>query len=374
MQIADFALERYFARWEFHARHILCASDLEPMALDELLALADDESRALWANLRLGYTESLGHPLLRREIAGLYDSVAPDDVLTFVGAEEAIFLTMHAALAPGDHVVVLWPAYQSLYEVARSIGAAVTLVPLDPKHWTVDPEAIIAAIRPNTRLVVVNFPHSPTGALAPCEAFLSITSECERRGITLFSDEVYRFLELDAAERLSAAVDHGEHTVSLGVMSKAFALAGLRVGWIATHDETLRSRIACLKDYTTICGSAPSEILALIALRARDHVIQRSRAIIAANLPVLDSFFRRFSEQFAWVPPRGGSVAFPRLRSDEPQAIDRFCAELVEREGVLLLPGSYFEHEGNHFRIGYGRADMPQALDGLERFVLGRKG
>jgi len=177
MQIADFALERYFARWEFHVRHILCASDLEPMALDELLALADDESRPLWANLRLGYTESLGHPLLRREIAGLYDSVAPDDVLTFVGAEEAIFLTMHAALAPGDHVVVLWPAYQSLYEVARSIGAAVTLVPLDPKHWTVDPEAIIAAIRPNTRLVVVNFPHSTTGALAPCEAFLSITSE-----------------------------------------------------------------------------------------------------------------------------------------------------------------------------------------------------
>jgi aspartate/methionine/tyrosine aminotransferase len=374
MQIADFALERYFARWEFHVRHVLCASDLEPMALDEVIALADEETRALWSNLRLGYTESLGHPLLRREIASLYASAAPDEVLTFVGAEEAIFLTMHAALSAGDHVVVLWPAYQSLYEVARSIGATVTPVPLDPDSWTVDPQALIAAIRPNTRLVVVNFPHSPTGALASPDVFACVTNECEKRGIILFSDEVYRFLELDAAERLPAAVDSGERTVSLGVMSKAFALAGLRVGWIATHDEALRARIARLKDYTTICGSAPSEILALIALRAREHVIERSRAILAANLPVLDSFFRRFSEQFVWIPPRGGSVAFPRLRSSEPKAIDRFCAELVEREGVLLLPGSYFEHGGNHFRVGYGRRDMPEALDGLERFLTARKG
>lgn len=374
MQIADFALERYFARWEFHVRHILCASDLEPMALDDLLALADDETRALWTNLRLGYTESLGHPLLRREIASLYATATSDDVLTFVGAEEAIFLSMHGALAAGDHVVVLWPAYQSLYEVARSIGARVTRVPLDPRNWVIDPEAIIGAIRPDTRVVVVNFPHSPTGALATAEAFACIASECERRGIILFSDEVYRFLELDATERLPPAVDKGQRTVSLGVMSKAFALAGLRVGWIATHDSALRSRIARLKDYTTICGSAPSEILALIALRARDQVLQRSRAIIAANLPVLDAFFRRFSERFEWVPPRGGSVAFPRLRTNEPEAIDRFCAELVEREGVLLLPGSYFEHGGNHFRVGYGRADMPQALHGLERFLVGRNG
>ncbi|HEY2854108.1 MAG TPA: aminotransferase class I/II-fold pyridoxal phosphate-dependent enzyme [Gemmatimonadaceae bacterium] len=370
MQIADFTLERYFARWEFHVRHLLCASDVEPMPLGELLALADDETQALWANLRLGYTESLGHPLLRREIASLYTSAQADDIVTFVGAEEAIFLTMHATLSAGDHAVVLWPAYQSLYEVARSIGASVTLVPLDPRTWSVDPEALVAAIKPNTRLVVVNFPHSPTGALASVEDFTRLASECEKRGITFFSDEVYRYLELDAAQRLPAGVDEGQRTVSLGVMSKSFALAGLRVGWIATHDDDLRLRVARLKDYTTICGSAPSEVLALIALRARDPVIQRSQAIIAGNLLLLKDFFRSYDERFEWVPPRGGSVAFPRLRSHEPNAIDRFCAELVETEGVLLLPGSYFEHGNNHFRIGYGRLNMPQALDGLERFLM----
>src|SRR5205823_677416 len=122
MQIADFALERYFARWEFNVRHLLCASDVEAYTLTELLSLADDETRALWSQLRLGYTESAGHPLLRAEIASLYDDVDADEVLTFVGAEEGIFIAMHALLAAGDHAVVVWPAYQSLHEVARSVG------------------------------------------------------------------------------------------------------------------------------------------------------------------------------------------------------------------------------------------------------------
>jgi aspartate/methionine/tyrosine aminotransferase len=127
------------------------------------------------------------------------------------------------------------------------------------------------------------------------------------------------------------------------------------------------------KDYTTICGSAPSEVLAIMALRAREAIVGRSRAIIAANMPLLDAFFARFPDRFSWVRPRAGSVAFPRLRSDVTGEIDRFCAELVESEGVLLLPGFYFGHEGNHFRIGYGRADMPQALERLEDYVAQRQ-
>ena len=369
MQIADFALERYFARWEFHVRHVLCASDVEPMPLTDLLALADDESQRLWETLRLGYSESAGHPLLRAEIARLYETAEPEDVLTFTGAEEGIFLGMHALLSAGDHLIVAWPAYQSLYEVARSVGAAVTLVPLDDRSWALDPDRLLAELRPNTRAIVVNFPHSPTGALLAREAFEYLTRATETRGITLFSDEVYRYLEVDEATRLPAAVDVGRRTLSLGVMSKAFALAGLRLGWIATHDRALLDRIIRLKDYTTICGSAPSEILALMALRARGRVIGRSRDIIARNLPLLDDFFGRHAAHFSWVRPRAGSVAFPRLCSNAPGAIDDFCARLVETEGVLLLPSSRFEHPGNHFRIGFGRADMPRALEKLEHFV-----
>lgn len=369
MRIADFALERYFARWEFHVRHVLCASDVEPLPLAELVALADEETRRLWETLRLGYTESAGHPLLRAEIAGLYDTAASEDVLTFTGAEEGIFLAMHALLSDGDHIIVAWPAYQSLYEVARSVGAAVSLVPLDDRGWEIDPDRLLAELRTNTRAIVVNFPHSPTGALLSRDAFEYLTRATEARGITLFSDEVYRYLEFDDAMRLPAAVDLGQRTLSLGVMSKAFALAGLRLGWIATHDRALLSRMNRLKDYTTICGSAPSEILALMALRAREHLIGRSRDIIARNLPLLDDFFSRNETRFSWVRPRGGSVGFPRLCTNVPGAVDDFCARLVEGEGVLLLPGSQFEHPGNHFRIGFGRTDMPQALERLGDFV-----
>ena len=369
MHIAEFALERFFAHWEFSVRHLLCASDVQGYAMSDLVALADDQTRTMWECLTLGYTESTGHPLLRAEIASLYDTADAGDVLTFTGAEEAIFLAMHALLAAGDHAIVVWPAYQSLFEVGRSVGADVTLVPLSPRDWSLDLDAVEAAARPSTRVIVVNYPHSPTGALIDRASMDRLTSFAEKRGITLFSDEVYRYLELDERARLPAAVDRGARSVSMGVMSKSFALAGLRVGWLATHDRALLRRIAALKDYTTICGSAPSEVLALIALRAREHVLARSRGIIAGNLPLLDRFFERWAEHCEWVRPRAGSVAFPRLRTGEPDAIDRFSDDLVKEEGVLLLPGSTFGHPGNHFRVGFGRPDMPAALERLEAFA-----
>jgi aspartate/methionine/tyrosine aminotransferase len=368
VRIADFALERFFARWEFAVRHLLCASDVEGYPMAELLALADDESRGLWENLRLGYTESTGHPLLRAEIASLYDDVAADDVLVFAGAEEAIFCLANVLLGPGDHAVVTWPGYQSLYEVARATGAEVTLHELrEDDGWDLDPERLIAALRPSTRLVVVNAPHNPTGMLPTLEQWRRLTGELARRGTHLLSDEVYRFLEFDAADRLTAGADAFERGISLGVMSKSFAMAGLRIGWLATRDRELLAGCAAFKDYTTICSSAPSEILALIGLRARDAVLGRSRAIVEANMVPLDRFFADHRNSVAWVRPRGGSIGFPRLLGDE--TIDDFAARLVEAQGVLLLPGSQFGYPGNHFRIGFGREDLPTALERLEAFL-----
>ena len=369
MRIADFALERYFARWEFAVRHLLCASDVEGYPLAELLALADDETRGLWEGLRLGYTESTGHPLLRREIAGLYERIDADEVLVFAGAEEAIFCLLNVLLGPGDHAVVTWPGYQSLYEVARAAGSDVTLHELrEADGWALDVDRLRAALRPETRLVVVNAPHNPTGMLPTHAEWRALTDLCAEAGVHLLSDEVYRFLEFDPADRLVAGADALERGVSLGVMSKSFAMAGLRIGWLATRDRALLERVAAFKDYTTICSSAPSEILALIALRARETVLTRSRAIVEANLPLLDAFFAERPEAFHWVRPRAGSVAFPRLTLPGT-TVDDFAAELVEAEGVLLLPGSRFGHPGNHFRVGFGRTDLPVALGRLAAFA-----
>ena len=365
MRIADFTLERYFARWEFAVRYVLCASDVQPVSLHELIALADDDARDRWEKLSLGYTESLGLPVLRDEIASLYHGLTADDVITFAGAEEGIFLAMHALLSAGDHAVVVWPAYQSLYEVAQSIGASVTLVALDPTDWSLDVDAVAAAMRPNTRVIVVNSPHSPTGAQLRGDQLARLTSIAELHGATLFSDEVYRFLE-HGAPALPPAAECSERAMSLGVMSKAFGLAGIRIGWLAMRDAAIRKRIAALKDYTTICNAAPSEILALIGLRARGQLVGRARTIIDANLGLLDAFFQRFAGRVQWVRPVAGSVCFPRLVDGDS---DAFAAELVEREGVLLLPASRFGYSGNNFRLGYGRADMPAALERLETYL-----
>jgi aspartate/methionine/tyrosine aminotransferase len=368
MRIADFALERFFARWEFAVRHLLCASDVEGWRMADLLALADEETAALWANLRLGYTEAPGHPLLRSEIANLYDSIEADDVLVFAGAEEAIFCLSNVLLGPGDHAVVTWPGYQSLYEVGRATGADVTLHELrEADGWALDPAHLIASLQDNTGLVVVNAPHNPTGMLPTAAEWAALTGELAERGIHLLADEVYRFLELDPADRLVAGADTFPRGISLGVMSKSFAMAGLRIGWLATRDRDLLARCAAFKDYTTICSSAPAEILALIGLRARDAVLDRSRRIVTTNLGHLDRFFADHADRFTSVRPRGGSIGFPRLLDDEP--IDEFAARLVEAEGVLLLPGSQFGFEGNHFRIGFGREDLPEAVAGLERFL-----
>lgn len=367
MRYPPFALERYFARHEFSVRHMLCASDVEAMPMRDLLAMADEETAALWQSLRLGYTEPAGHSQLRAEIASLYRGIGPDAVLTFAGAEEGIFCAVHALLSRGDHAIVVAPAYQSLFDIARAIGADVSLVPLEPSTWSLDVGLIEAATRDTTRLVVVNYPHSPTGAQLPRDAFDRLVGWCESRGIHLLSDEVYRFLEQDPVLRLPAAVELGERTITLGVLSKAFGLAGLRVGWIATRDTSLLARLMTLKDYTTICNSAPSEVLALMALRAREALIERGRTIIGRNLPRLDAFFERQRERFAWVRPQAGTVGFPRLVRG---GANRFADRLIKEAGVLVLPGSLFGYDPAHFRIGFGRVDLPAALDRLEEFAV----
>ena len=369
MRIADFALERYFARWEFAVEHLLCASDVHGYPLADLLAMADDETRGLWDGLHLGYTESTGHPLLRREIASLYDTVDADEVLTFAGAEEAIFCLVNVLVGPGDHVVATWPGYQSLYEVARAAGAEVTLHELHEHHrWALDLDLLRRQVTPATRLIVANLPHSPTGMLADRATYGSLVAIAAEAGAHILVDEVYRGLEFDAADQLPAGADVLPRGISLGVMSKAYAMAGLRIGWLASHDRDLLARVAAFKDYTTICSSAPSEILSIIALRARDRVLARSRGIVAANLELLDAFFDDWADRFTWVRPRAGSIGFPRLTVPGVR-IDDWAAALVEAEGVLLLPGSKFDHPGNHFRIGFGRTDLPEALGRLEAYA-----
>ncbi len=259
MDIAAFKLERFFAEHEFRARHLLSASDCESLALHELLALADPETLSLWERLSLGYTESQGHPLLRDEVARQHRQIAPDEVL-IAAPEEAIFIAMNALLAPGDEVVVTWPAYQSLHAIATALGCRVVHWPLTVRDgaWRLDVDQLNGLITAKTRLIVINFPHNPTGYL-PARADLdAIVAIAAQNDLALFSDEMYRLLEYDPAERLPSVCDLYERGVTLSGLSKAFGLPGLRIGWLATRDQELLARCAGLKDYTTICYWRPA--------------------------------------------------------------------------------------------------------------------
>ena len=366
MRPRPFKLERYFAQHEFTSRYLLSCSDCEALTLSEMLAMADDEARQLWDGLSLGYTESQGHLLLRQEIATLYSGVGPDQVLTCV-PEEGILMAMSVMLSPGDHVIATYPGYQSLYEIASAIGCRVThWIPREDEGWRFDVEWLRDQIRPETRLIVVNWPHNPTGGTIRREGFVRVIELARQHGIALFSDEMYRLLEFDPAQRLPPACDLYDRAISLGGMSKAFALPGLRIGWLATQSQSWLADLAAYRDYTTICSSATSEILAIIGLRAKKIILQRNLEIIRGNLALLDAVFQRHTDRVAWVRPQAGTIAFPRLLDGN---VASFCSELLRSKGVLLLPGTVYDFPGQHFRVGFGRSNLPEALEHLEAFL-----
>ncbi|MYV53927.1 pyridoxal phosphate-dependent aminotransferase [Streptomyces sp. SID3212] len=375
-RLPDFRLETYFSRWEFTARHHLTASDAQTMPMGELLGLADDEDRHAWDTLSLGYTETFGDPGLRRAIAATYTHADADDVICFAGAEEGLYLAMHALLGPDDHAVVVTPNYQAAETVPLSL-CEVTGVALDPaRDWALDLDRVAAAIRPRTRVVSVNFPNNPTGKIVDPADFARLAALCDERGIHLFSDEVYRGLERDEARRLPQAADLSERALSLNVTSKSLGLPGLRIGWITCRDRELRSRLERAKHYTTICNSAPAEILARIAIKASARLLARNRAVIDTNLPLFEAFFAGFPDLFEWRAPDGGCVAYPRYLGED--GVEEFCTRLVQEAGVLLLPASIYRSEltatpADHFRIGVGRSDPAPALDAFSAWLRNRR-
>lgn len=367
MKIRPFKLERFFAKYEFKAPYLLSVSDCESFTVQEILSLEPGAAEAFGRHW-LGYTESPGALELRQEITGLYTTIEPDQVLVHAGAEDAIFSFMNVALEPGDHLIAHFPCYQSLAEIASAIGCEVTLWEArEEDGWELDLNFLTNAIKPNTRAIVINSPHNPTGYLMSREKFKAIIEIAREHDLLLFSDEVYRFLEYRETDRLPAACDLYDKAVSLGVMSKTFGLPGLRIGWVATRNEELYRGMAAFKDYTSLCNSAPSEFLAMLALRHKEKLVERNKAIALENLALLNPFFQRYSAIFNWQPPKAGVIAFPSLRLKRD--VEEFCLDLVEKKGVLLLPGNYYDFGNKNFRVGFGRKNMPLSLAKLDEYL-----
>jgi aspartate/methionine/tyrosine aminotransferase len=370
MSIRPFQLERYFGQHEFTVRYHLCCSDCETLSVGELLDLAGLPVSAL-ADLRLGYTESQGNRALRERVAAFYREAGAEDIVITNAPEEGIFVAMEALLQPGERVVVQTPCYQSLMELARHKGCDVQPWPVreTADGWELDLDGLDALLAPGAGLLVLNFPHNPTGLLPTEEEYRLILEKAGRAGTRVFSDEMYRGLEPTADKRLPAGADLSADAVSLWGMSKTFGLPGLRIGWLVTRDRELRDRLLRIKDYTTICSSAPGELLARAGLEASDHLIRRNLAIIRENLGATGEFMERRKDLFHWLTPAAGPVALARLRSGSAESL---CRRAREEAGVLLAPSTLFELGDSHIRFGLGRRAYGEGLRILESWLARR--
>jgi len=370
--LPEFKLETHFARWEFKARYHMTASDAQSMSLSELLAMATDEQRDAFDNLWLGYTETFGAPDLLEQIATLYANSERRNILCFAGASEGIFAANHVLLDSDSHAIAITPNYQSHESLPLAI-CDTSGIPLDADdNWSLDIDRVAAAIKPNTRLLTINFPHNPTGAILPRERLDALVELCRKHGIYILSDEIFNGLGHSGSQHLPYISDIYERGLSLNVMSKAYGMPGLRIGWIACADTGLLQRMERVKHYLSICNSAPSERLALIALQNRDRILARNCAIIDANLEHLQAFFARHEALFDWRVSDGSCMAFPRYRGAD--GVEVFTQRLLQEAGVLLLPSSIYASSltptpTDRFRIGFGRVGIEAGLAAMDEYL-----
>ncbi len=368
MKLNDFKLEVFFGKHEFTAPYLLTQSDCESMTVKELLALEPGSMDTLLGS-RLGYTEVTGSPELRNEIAKLYSNMDKENIIVHVGAQEPIFNFMNVFLNKADHVISQFPVYQSLFEVARAIGCEVTkwTIKQGDQGWFMDIDELESHIKPNTKLICLNNPNNPTGFIFSEAEMRKIAEIARKHNIYIFCDEVYKGLELDGIKRPWFS-DIYEKGVSLGVMSKAYGLAGLRIGWIATSDHEILTEMTKMKHYTSICSSSTSELLSVVALKHSNEILTKNLALIEKNLEIADAFFKKYSNLFIYNRPQAGPIGFHKINIEMP--IKDFVDKLVEESGVLLLGSNIYDFDGQYFRMGYGRSGFEASLKHFEDYLL----
>jgi aspartate/methionine/tyrosine aminotransferase len=356
VKIEPFQLERWMTTYEVNVTWDIAESGIYPMSAREILELLPLEERERELNrlldLRLGYSEACGSAELRGLIAATYEQTSPDDILVTTGAIEANFLLFNELLSAGDQVVAVSPAYQQLHSVARAIGCDVALWKVrDDGGFRFDLDDLRALVTPRTRMIVVNTPHNPTGAMLSEEQLREIYALEEEFDAWVLSDEAYRWLDLPGSPPLAPPMRNlGPRAISTGTFSKPFGLPGLRIGWIAAPADVVR-RCWGLRDYISLSPGKLNDALAVLAFRHRDQIVERTQRIVAENLPFAARWFAENADLVSWTPPRGGILALMKYQLDLP-SLD-LANRLAEDYSVMLAPGSAFGYEG-YLRIGVG--------------------
>lgn len=357
MKIETFLLERWMTRHETHVRYDIAESGILPLSTDDLLNFEPPDRRAATLaallQLPLGYSEARGTAALRGMLAATYTRGDADHILVTTGAIEANFLLFNVLLDAGDHVIAPYPAYQQLYSVPRAIGCDVSLWHVGPETgYRYDVDALERMITPRTKVIVVNTPHNPTGAmLAPADA-ARVYALARSVGATVIGDEAYRWLAVPDGDPFAAPFfDFGEHGISVGTLSKPFGLPGLRIGWIAGPPDLIQ-KCWSLRDYITLSPGKLNDALAQLAMTHRDKIVARNTAIISANLAEASRWMAERASFLSWTPPRGGLLAL--IKYDLPMDSLTLADRLATEYSVMLAPGSAFGYE-HHLRLGVGQ-------------------
>ena len=366
MKLNDFKLERYFAKHEFTAKYLLSSSDCDGYELNYLLEKASNEELDLWENLKLGYTESKGNPSLREAILQHYRTSSIENVVVATPGE-LNFISINVLLDSTDHAITISPCYQSLSEVVKSINCELSYWKPNKNDWTFDTEELENLIRDNTKLIILNFPHNPTGSYLTKNQLNEIVALARLHNIYIFSDEMYHKLVIGDTEELPPICDVYEKGISLWGTSKTFGLAGLRTGWLVSDDQNFLNKVVAFKDYLSICNSAPSEILSIMALNNIHLFLEPNLRKINKNVTIFHDFIKRQEIITGFYPPKAGSTSFVQLNINCSSL--EFSNQLVKETGIMTVPTEMFEYEGKYIRVGFGRANLPEILEVLESYL-----
>lgn len=366
MKINDFKLERYFAKHEFTAKYLLSSSDCDGYELKYLLENASKDEIDLWEGIKLGYTESEGNPLLREAVLQYYKIKTIENVV-IASPGELNFICMNVLLNSKDHVISVSPCYQSLSEVVKSINCELSFWKPNPEKWEFNTVDLENLIRKNTKLIILNFPHNPTGSYLTKDQLYEIVRIAKKHDVFIFSDEMYHKLIIEDIEELPPISDIYEKGISLWGTSKTFGLAGLRTGWLVTHDTDFLRKVVAFKDYLSICNSAPSEILSIIALNHIDKFLPLNLMKIRENILLFSEFVAKHSIISSFIPPKAGSTSFIKLNIENSSL--EFSNQLIEKTGIMTVPSEMFEYQGKYIRIGFGRSNFPEVLDILDKYL-----
>lgn len=363
MDMRQFLVDAYFTEYESKARYMMGSSDPESLSLKDAVS---DLSH--YADEPLGYALGNGYLPLREKLSTLYERVAPDQIAMMNGGEESIYVTMRALLKAGDEIVVQMPSYQSLSVIAQEMGCSIIEYrPGFEQEWAFDLEMLKTKITARTRMLILNYPHNPTGACLTEREMRSIVELCRERQLYLIADEVYRFLRMDEHCSDASFADLYEDTVALGSFSKTFAAPGLRLGWVATRSPELMQKLLAYRHFTSTCTNLPCQWIADELMNKRDAIMQRNNAIVRRNAALLEEFMKKHADRFAYVPPKGATMAYVKLLGK--QGAMAFCMEVLEHTGVLIVPSSVLENSDEYLRIGLCRESFPTCIQLVDEYL-----